>query len=147
MAETDSLTIVVVEDNELDADLVEAGVRAAVPDADVRRFDDGDEALAHLLTVEQPPSLVLLDLNLPGTDGRDILAALRDHPPAQAMPVVILTSSCLARDVRVCRQMGANGYLCKPMNAGEFRRLVGRVVDSVRAGAALPWPASADESH
>ena len=59
--------------------------------------------------------MVLLDLNLPGIDGRTVLETLKKDPKLQALPVIVLSTSSSTRDVEHCYQLGANGYLTKPI--------------------------------
>ncbi len=88
----------------------------------VVRCEDGDQALAYLQGhgraegwPDTLPALVLLDLNMPGTDGRAVLETLKKDPRLQALPVVVLSTSSSTRDVEHCYQLGANGYLTKPI--------------------------------
>ncbi len=93
----------------------------------VVRCEDGDQALAYLQGHGQAagwpdtmPALVLLDLNMPGTDGRAVLEAVKQDPRLQALPVVVLSTSSSRRDVEHCYQLGANGYLTKPIQYATF---------------------------
>ena len=86
------------------------------------RCEDGDQALTNLQGHGQVagwpatlPALVMLDLNLPGTDGRAVLETLKKDPRLQALPVIVLSTSSSTRDVERCYQLGANGYLTKPI--------------------------------
>ena len=86
------------------------------------RCEDGDQALTYLQGHGQAagwpatlPALVMLDLNLPGTDGRAVLETLKKDPRLQALPVIVLSTSSSTRDVERCYQLGANGYLTKPI--------------------------------
>lgn len=89
----------------------------------VVRCKDGDQALEYLQGHGQAvgwpaalPTLVLLDLNLPGTDGRTVLETLKKDPRLQALPVVVFSTSSSTRDVEHCYRLGANGYLTKPIH-------------------------------
>lgn len=85
---------------------------------------DGDEALDFLYrrgnhadrTFSPQPGLVLLDLNLPGTDGRDVLAEIKQDERLKAIPVVVLTTSSDERDIERCYRMGVNSYIRKPVD-------------------------------
>lgn len=70
------------------------------------------------------PHLILLDLDLPGRNGQEILEAIRDDSDLQSIPIVILTVSKSRDDVIECYEAGANAYLTKPSNADEFTALV-----------------------
>lgn len=86
------------------------------------RFQDGDEALDYLLrqgayeNLKAPlPRFLLLDLNLPGTDGRDIIHQIKHNPRLEILPIIVLTTSNSPRDIETCYHYGANSYLLKPM--------------------------------
>lgn len=88
----------------------------------VLRCEDGDQALAYLQgygkAVGWPatlPAIVLLDLNMPGTDGRAVLNILKKDPLLHAIPVIVFSTSSSARDIEDCYQLGANSYLTKPI--------------------------------
>jgi DNA-binding response OmpR family regulator len=89
---------------------------------------DGVEALDWLFVrgqhadrdVTLRPQVVLLDLNLPKLNGIDVLRAIRENPTTRQVPVVILTSSKEDRDLVETYQLGANGYVCKPVSFNEF---------------------------
>jgi CheY-like chemotaxis protein len=75
------------------------------------------------------PSAILLDLNLPGMDGRDILERLKQDRSFKKIPIVVFTTSSNPRDVELCYQKGANGYLIKPMDFQELQKTVQAFVD------------------
>lgn len=86
----------------------------------------GDDALAYLFEGDErstvnKPALILLDLNLPGTDGREVLARLKGDPELRRVPVVVLTTSADQRDVDGCYLAGANSYIQKPVDLAGFR--------------------------
>lgn len=70
------------------------------------------------------PTLALIDLNLPGMDGCEVLGTIRDDPQLQCLPVIILTSSTARDDVVRCYNANANAYLTKPTTPDEFISLV-----------------------
>ncbi|HEY9648124.1 MAG TPA: response regulator, partial [Chroococcidiopsis sp.] len=95
------------------------------------RFQDGDEALEYLLrqgnyiNLRSPlPAALLLDLNLPGTDGRDIIKQVKHNPTLQILPTVVLTTSSSPRDVQICYQYGVNCYMLKPMGVAAMQRTI-----------------------
>ena len=91
-------------------------------------LSDGDEALEYLFAPKPKrgrkplPGLILLDLNLPGTDGRQVLARVKSDPDLAQVPVVVLTTSRDHRDVRECYRAGANSYIQKPVDLSGFQR-------------------------
>jgi len=96
------------------------------------RFDDGDEALDYLLRQEDYESLqetplpvaILLDLNLPSTDGREIIKIIKQDPRLQTLPIVVFTTSSNPKDIQTCYQNGANGYILKPMGSEQMHKTV-----------------------
>ena len=90
---------------------------------DVVRFRDGDEALYRLCDPATDwPAVLLLDLNLPGRSGIEILTAVRAAPALQRLPVVVLSGSSRREDVLGAYEHGANAYIVKPLVFAELRR-------------------------
>lgn len=97
----------------------------------------GDEALDYLhqrgkytsADSAPRPNLILLDLNLPGTDGREVLAEIKQHDRLRSIPVIVLTTSSDARDIAACYQAGANSYVRKPVDLEGFMQSVQRLKD------------------
>jgi two-component system, response regulator len=113
-------TILLVEDNADDAELMVRAFRSVHADAHIRVAGNGGEAIEALLGLGDrplvaPPALVLLDLKLPGMDGFDVLRCIRGDPRTSNLPVVILTSSTEPADITNAYALGANSYLRKPM--------------------------------
>lgn len=111
------VNILLVEDNAIDA---RATIKAAEKLRISNKIDhvlDGDEALRHLRerTSDQLPDLVLLDLNLPGTDGHDVLREMRADARLRRIPVVVLTTSDDDADILASYELGANAFVTKPV--------------------------------
>jgi CheY-like chemotaxis protein len=112
----------------------------------IHRCIDGDDALDFLRreglysdTDARPnPDLMILDLNLPGTDGREVLATVKQTKDLQTIPVVILTTSSNPKDIAACYETGVNTYIVKPMNINELTDSVRTLVDYWFKVAALP---------
>jgi two-component system response regulator len=111
-----SQAILLIDDNDDD---VEASMRA-FKRTNMRnpivRAATGAEALTMLRAGQVNPGLILLDLNMPGLDGRRVLAILKGDVELRRIPVVILTTSSDERDVEDCYQLGANTYIQKPVD-------------------------------
>ena len=73
--------------------------------------------------------MILLDLNLPGTDGREVLAEIKADPQLKEIPVIVLTTSSDDRDVQACYQAGASSYIQKPVDLDGFMRAIERLND------------------
>jgi len=122
-------TVLLVEDSPADVRLVrEAFAEARVP-VELHVAWDGDGALRFLKREGEyagmpKPDLVLLDLNLPGTDGRDVLRAVKGDPQLAHLPIVVLTSSVAQADVDIAYRLAANCYLSKPVDLDEYLSLM-----------------------
>lgn len=120
--------ILLVEDNPDDVELT----RLAFEEANVANrlavVSDGAEALDYLFArgrhanrdPNDLPSIVLLDLNLPKLDGREVLRAIRENPATQALPVIVLTTSAEPLDVEASYALGVNSYIQKPVDFEQF---------------------------
>ena len=123
--------LLIVEDSDEDFAALKRIIVKAHPHP-VYRCEDGDEALDYLYhegRYEDPmtaprPSLIMLDLNLPGTDGREVLSALKQDRSLKTIPVVIFSTSSNSKDVNACYRQGISGYLVKPMNTERLNQLV-----------------------
>ena len=129
------LTVLLVEDNPRDVRLTQrAFVQASLPH-DLRVVRDGDEALAYLQregAYKDPqasprPDVILLDLNLPRMSGHDVLRRLKQDQRFRQMPVIVLTTSGRADDVRLAYEAGANAYLLKPVEFARFTEVMGHL--------------------
>jgi two-component system response regulator len=118
-------SILLVEDNPDDVELTRRAFRRNNIQNTIDVASDGAEALTRLLgdgatATPELPAVVLLDLKLPKVDGLEVLQRLRAHPRTKTLPVVILTSS--REDVDLLRgyRLGANSYVRKPVDFGDF---------------------------
>jgi two-component system, chemotaxis family, response regulator Rcp1 len=126
---TTAIRVLLVEDNEADAYLTRETLEASKLRVEIAIASDGVEAIDYLL--RRPPfadivlpDLILLDLNLPRLDGRQVLEELRQHEALRTIPVVILTSSDAERDIAQSYQLGANCYVTKPVGLDAFQSIV-----------------------
>jgi two-component system, response regulator len=127
--------ILVVEDSPEDFETTERAFRRAGLRQRMLRCATGDEALDFLHRrgcYEDPassprPSIILLDLNLPGTDGRDVLSEIKRAETLAEIPVVVLTTSADRRDVTACYAAGANSYVQKPVDLDAFMQAIRRL--------------------
>ena len=105
--------LLLVEDNPGDAQLVRMAFAEALASARVSVVTDGEAALARLRE-EGPPDLLLLDLNLPGLTGHEVLESIRTDAALRRLPVVVLSSSDAEADVTRSYELGANSHIAKP---------------------------------
>lgn len=124
-------TLLMVEDSDEDFVAAERALRRVLFDYPIHRCADGEEALDYLRSrpEEALPGLVLLDLNLPGTDGRAVLREIKENPKLRKLPVVVFTTSSDERDIQQCYQEGANSYIQKPVNFEELHASLKRLKD------------------
>jgi CheY-like chemotaxis protein len=125
MNNTRHVTIVMIEDDEGHARLIERNIRRAGILNDIRHFADGGTALAYLKDdkggpAHDGPALVLLDLNLPDMSGIDILAAIKSDERLRRTPVVVLTTTDDKAEIQRCYDLGCNVYITKPVNYESF---------------------------
>jgi CheY-like chemotaxis protein len=126
-SEKKELKVLLVEDNPGDARLTKEAFREY--GARIRLFHviDGEYAMAFLRnpTAETPrPDIILLDLNLPGKDGREVLAEVKADENLRTIPVAVLTTSKAEQDILKSYDLHANCYLTKPVDFDEFSNLV-----------------------
>lgn len=119
------LKVWLVDDDPFDVKLMLRAARAAQLDWKVTTFCDGDKVCgAAASSRPELPHLILLDLNLPGRNGLEVLEVLRAQPNTQAVPIVIITTSCRPEEVKACYQSGANTFLKKPASYRELVELL-----------------------
>lgn len=129
-----SQPILLVEDSPEDFETTERAFRKSGLKNPIFRCSDGDEALEFLFRrgrfADAPrPGVILLDLNLPGTDGREVLAEIKADPSLRQIPVIVLTTSNDDRDVQACYSAGASSYIQKPVDLDGFMRAIERLND------------------
>lgn len=123
------VNIVMIEDDEGHARLIEKNIRRAGISNVIRHFVDGTSALEYLYdSPEGParngPALILLDLNLPDMSGTDILARIKGDGPLKRTPVVVLTTTDDKVEIQRCYDLGCNVYITKPVNYENFAEAI-----------------------
>ena len=129
--------ILLVEDSEEDYEATRRAFRKAGLLNSLRRVEDGDEALDYLHrhgkyadpATSPRPGIILLDLNLPGTDGREVLREIKADMRLRSVPVVVLTTSEDQNDIQTCYDNGANSYMHKPVDLDRFFEAIQRLRD------------------
>lgn len=129
--------ILLVDDSQEDVEVIRRVLKAAGWPCPFHHCWTGDEALDFLhrrgpyaqCAEAFRPGLVLLDLNLPGSDGREVLHEIKSDKALRAVPVIVMTTSRDERDVHWCYEAGANSYVQKPVCLDEMCRAVRVVLD------------------
>lgn len=128
-------TILLVEDDPDEAELALRSFAKMDADYDIQLARDGEEALDFLFSRGsyqersplRKPRLIILDLSLPGINGFGVVQQLRSHPDYRHTPVVVLTTSDEQSDILQSYNMGANSYLCKPVDFESFADILQQV--------------------
>lgn len=143
--------ILLVEDSPSDANLIIKGFNQSnvkgfnqdrIPN-NLHWVEDGETAMEYLHQQDEyasvsRPDLILLDLNLPGMDGREVLAAVKSDPSLKLIPVVILTTSADEHDVLRSYNLNANCYVTKPLDVHQFIQVVQLISTFWVAAVRLP---------
>ena len=131
---TGPIEILLVEDNAGDARLAQEALRDAKVRNNLSWVPDGVEALAYLRREGRydkaaRPDLILLDLNLPRKDGREVLSEIKAEDRLKRIPVVILTTSQSEDDIHKAYHLNANCYISKPVDLDQFMKVVKTIED------------------
>ena len=137
MLSTPNQPILLVEDSPEDFEATRRALHKSGLRNPIYRCSDGDEALDFLHrrgefadpATAPRPGIILLDLNLPGTDGREVLADIKQDERLKQIPVIVLTTSNDDRDVEACYKSGANSYIQKPVDMDGFIKAIERIND------------------
>lgn len=138
--------LLVIEDSDEDFEAFGRIMRKSSVANPIYRCIDGDDALDFLyhtgeyidLAKAPRPSIILLDLNLPGTDGREVLEQLKQDEEFKTIPVVVFTTSSNPKDIEVCYQYGVNGYILKPIDVQKLTRTLQVFIDYWFEAVLLP---------
>ncbi len=123
-----ALRVLFVDDDPDHAVLITRAIKESDKTAEIQTASDGMEALALLRSVEDAPDLVLLDINMPGLSGLDVLARIKEDAALRRLPVVMLTSSELSSDIARAYELGASGYISKPSLMHDLRAVLGNTL-------------------
>lgn len=137
--------ILIVEDSDDDFEYTMRALKECKVKNPIYRAKDGQEALDYLFQrgtftseTAQRPGLILLDLNMYGIDGREVLRQIKSHLDLKVIPVIVLTTSSQSRDVEACYGAGANSFLQKPDEVSKFFEIVRRLKEYWLEIAILP---------
>jgi two-component system, chemotaxis family, response regulator Rcp1 len=142
------IEVLLVEDSQGDVRLTREALKDAKMHISLNVVSDGSEAMAYLRRekayAEAPrPDLILLDLNLPKKDGRDVLKEIKESEELKSIPVVILTTSASPVDVERSYKLHANCYITKPVDLQGFIKVVKSIDNFWLSVVKLPSAADA----
>lgn len=138
-----NIEILLVEDSPSDANLTIKGFLNAKIANNLHWVEDGETAMDYLRQqgefADTPrPDLVLLDLNLPGMDGREVLTEIKSDPNLKRIPVIVLTTSADEHDILGSYNLNVNCYVTKPLDVYQFLEVVQSIKDFWLAAVTLP---------
>jgi CheY-like chemotaxis protein len=138
--------VLVIEDSDEDYEALRRSFRQSPIETRLHRCQTGKQALDYLEQAigsqpNQPnaiPAFILLDLNLPGIDGRSVLRTIKQDPVLQYIPTIVLTTSDFAKDIDECYRFGANSYILKAIDLQRFKESILVTIDFWLNIAKLP---------
>lgn len=138
-----TVNVLVVEDSPGDARLIEEAFKGAKVKTRVQVVEDGVKAMCFLrhegaYADVARPDLILLDLNLPGKDGREVLAEIKHDIHLMQIPVLVLSTSSRPQDITTCYENYANSYIVKPVDESSFHQIIQSLEDFWFNVARLP---------
>lgn len=138
-----TVDVLLVEDSEADADLVREAISGGKLIINLTVVEDGEEAIDYLrrqgkFKDAKRPDLVLLDLNLPKKDGREVLREVKADADLSLIPIVVLTTSAADEDILHSYKLHANAYISKPVEFESFIKIVNQVTEFWLSLVVLP---------
>jgi CheY-like chemotaxis protein len=148
MSPTTPVTIIMIEDDEGHARLIERNIRRSGVHNEIVPFSNGTDAVKYMfgsdgmgLAHKGRALLILLDLNLPDMSGIEILRRIKDSKALKAAPVVVLTTTDDSEEIKRCYELGCNVYITKPVNYESFAnaiRQLGLFFSVIQVPPAIP---------
>ncbi|MEI8145209.1 MAG: response regulator [Alphaproteobacteria bacterium] len=118
--------VLIVDDDELDRMLLAEAIKSCEPATIVAHAVNGDEALIAVRSFD--PTVIVLDINMPGMDGFEVLGRLKSDPATKQIPVTMFSSSSQKSDIDRSVALEASGYINKPGNLSEYRSVALKVI-------------------
>ncbi len=137
MERSNEQIIMCIEDSPEDFEVIKRAFKKVGLINPIIHFDEGDNALDYLFLrgdysdpdKSRRPNMILLDLNLPGIDGHQILVEIKQDKILKKIPIIVLTTSSDERDIEKCFQVGANSYIVKPVSFDGFVDAIKKLKD------------------
>lgn len=133
-----TIQVLLVEDNLSDLKLTTRALKETQVPLEIHSVRNGADAVSFLFQ-KNPfensvrPHIILLDLNLPGIDGREVLSTIKQSEHLKTIPVVALSTSSYEQDIEYCMRLGCVSYLVKPSHFEEFSKLVEKIAAQLKA--------------
>jgi two-component system, chemotaxis family, response regulator Rcp1 len=145
------IEILLIEDNPDDVDLTVEAFRAVTRPTRLNVVENGADAVAYLrketvFRTARRPDLILLDLNLPGRSGHEVLGDIKGNPAFRVIPLIVLTSSAAPSDIERSYELAANCYITKPLSLEGFEQVARRIERFWLDAVALPPHEESDPS-
>lgn len=134
MSKEGPIEVLLVEDDDGDVELTTQSLKESKLHINLNRVEDGQQCMEYLRRVGKyehstKPDLILLDLNMPRKDGRQVLEEMKLDEYLKRIPTVILTTSDAEADINTTYDLGANCYITKPVNFTQFQKVVNEIAD------------------
>lgn len=122
------LDILLIEDDIDDVDLLKDALNENNVQYQMEVIMEGDKVYSYLKTIETLPEIIVMDLNLPKTDGKEILQELKSSSPYTQIPIVVLTTSSSKEDIDYCTRMGISKFITKPSTIEGWNSTIDSIV-------------------
>ena len=120
-----NLKILIVEDDDLDLRLLERAFSAEYSEAERLSYNNAHDALDHLLSCSHSfPDIILLDLNMPGMSGEELLVILKTNKSLKTIPIIVLSTTDSPTEIHKCYMLNANAFITKPQSLSDYHRVV-----------------------
>jgi CheY-like chemotaxis protein len=121
--------VLLIEDDNVDAMTVKRAMRDLHVEHPVKHSINGEEAMKYLVNPDsEKPFVILLDLNMPKMNGIEFLKIIKANPELKTIPIIVLTTSKEKRDIQESFELGAAGYMVKPVDYSKFVEILGKVM-------------------
>ena len=121
------LNILLIEDDRIEVIKLKRSISNKFEDCEVKLAGNGKEALDYLENYE--PNIVLLDLNMPDTNGIEFLTIVKNNYDLKHIPIIVLTTSDNDKDIFECYKLGIAGYLIKPLKYNDYEKKINSIID------------------
>lgn len=133
-----ALRILLIEDDIDDVDLLKEALSENDVHYQMQVIMEGDKVFSYLQTVEALPQIIVMDLNLPKTDGKEILQEIKSSSPLTQIPIIVLTTSSSKDDIDYCNKMGISKFITKPATIDGWNSTIHSIVHIANGQKQVP---------